>query len=227
MIRNVTGKNYGHYTTAFFDFDGTILESGEGIINAVKYMFSHIGMEETDEKRLRAFIGPPVKNYLRDTYGMDEVLADKAYAFFREYYLDKGIHESRLYKKIADTLKSLKNKNITLYIATCKRESMIPPMLAQYHLADVFSGVFGAHHDIGVFDKTQVLEYALERIGSLSDNAIMIGDRSHDIIGGRSVGLDTAGVLYGYGDEDELLDAGCDFLLESVSDLSVLLGGIK
>lgn len=227
MIRSITGKNFGHYTTAFFDFDGTILESGEGVINAVNYMFSHIGIEETDENRLRAFIGPPVKHHLQDVYGMDEALADKAYALFREYYFEKGVHESRLYNKIADTLKSLKKAGIVLYIATCKRETMVPPILAQYGLLDNFSGVFGAWHDIGVFDKTQVLEYALTRIGSFPDNAIMIGDRSHDIIGGRAVGLDTAGVLYGYGDEDELLGAGCDFLLDNVSDLPVLLGGAE
>lgn len=226
MIKNLSGKQIGNYKSIFFDLDGTLLKSGEGIINAVNYMFERIGMKEEDEKRLRAFIGPPVKHHLLQAYGMDEQLAAKAYDFFREYYNNKGVHESCLYDGVEDMIKSLYKSGLRLFIATGKRETMVPPILSQYGLLDYFSGVYGAWHDKGIYDKAQVLQYAISRLGELPANSIIIGDRNHDIIGGKAVGIDTAGVLYGYGDEKELVGAGCDYLLEYVEDIPMLAEGV-
>ncbi len=225
MIINKNSKPLGNYNAIFFDLDGTLLQSGEGVINAVNYMFERMGIKENDQKRLRAFIGPPVKHQLINVYGLDEQQADKAYGLFREYYLNKGVYESRLYKGVEEMIKSLYQSGARIYIATCKRENMVSPILSQYGLLDCFSGIFGAFHDNGIYDKTQVLQNAMLRLNGLPDDSIMVGDRSCDIIGGKAVGLDTAGVLYGYGDYEELVGAGCDYLLESVDDIPKLAGG--
>lgn len=226
MIKSLTGKQYGNYKTVFFDLDGTLLKSGEGIINAVNYMFERIGMKENDEKRLRAFIGPPVKHHLKDTYGMDEQQSTKAYGLFCEYYHEKGVHESCLYDGVEDMIKTLHKLGIKLHIATGKRETMISPILSRHGLLDYFSGLFGAWIDKGIYNKTQILRNAISRLGALPGDSIIIGDRNHDIIGGRAVGLDTAGVLYGYGDYQELANAGCDYIVKKVADIPKLAGGV-
>lgn len=225
MIHNLTGKDPKSYSSVFLDFDGTILESGEGVINAVKYMFSRMDMQENDEKRIIAFIGPPVLHHLAKAYDMHGEEAARAYAFFREYYLSKGAYESQLYDGILDALRQIRKSGKTIYIATCKGEVMVKEMIKRLDLLSYFDDIFGAWHDKGVYDKAQVLGYALERLGGLDGRAIMVGDRNHDIEGGKAVGLDTAGVLYGYGSRDELLCAGSDYLLDSISDLSDMLGG--
>lgn len=224
MIQNITGKDSGVYKAVFIDLDGTITESGEGCMNAVRYMFEKAGYEEHDEARIRAFVGPPVKMHLIDAYGFSEEHAAKIYLYFREYYLSKGVYESRLYDGIEDALRAIRESGRALYVATSKPEDLALSILERYGLMGYFDAVFGAHHEEGIFDKTQVLENAMRRLGGVPDGSIMVGDRSHDMLGGRAVGIDTAGVLYGYGDRDELMDCSPDFLVDTTADLADLLG---
>lgn len=224
MIDNITGKDHSSYKTVFIDLDGTITESGEGCMNAVRYMFSKAGYEENDETRIRSFVGPPIKKHLISAFGFSEERAAETYAYYREYYMDKGIHESRLYDGIEETLRAIKTSGKALYVATSKPEAMALPIIEGYGLMPLFDAVFGARHEEGIYDKTQVLRFGISRLGYTPANAVMVGDRSHDIVGGRAVGIDTVGVLYGYGDRKELLDAKPDYILDSVADLAALLG---
>ena len=227
MIDNITGKDYREYKAVFIDLDGTITESGQGCMNAVRYMFDKVGYEENDEARIRSFVGPPIKKHLIDAFGFSEERAAATYAYYREYYLDKGIHESWLYDGIEKALHAIKASGKALYIATSKPEAMALPILERYGLLPLFDEVFGARHEEGIYDKTQVLQHGVSRLGSAPANAVMVGDRCHDIIGGRAVGFDTIGVLYGYGDRKELLEAGPDFIIDSVADLCAMLGETK
>ena len=227
MIDIITGKDYRGYRAVFIDLDGTITESGEGCMNAVRYMFGKVGYEENDEARIRSFVGPPIKKHLISAFGFSEEHAAKTYAYYREYYLDKGMYESRLYDGIEEALDVIKKSGKALYIATSKPEVMALPILERYGLLPLFDAVFGARHEEGIYDKTQVLQYGISRLGQAPANAVMVGDRCHDIVGGRAVGFDTAGVLYGYGDRKELLDSGPDYILNTVGDLAAMLGETK
>jgi phosphoglycolate phosphatase len=224
MIDNITGKDSAAYKAVFIDVDGTITESGQGCMNAVRYMFDKVGYEENDESRIRSFVGPPIKRHLIDAFGFSEEYAAKTYAYYREYYLSKGVHESWLYDGIKDALQAIKASGKALYTATSKPENMLMPILERFGLLDFFDGVFGARHEEGIFDKSEVLQYAVRRLGGVPDHAVMVGDRSHDIIGGHAVGIDTIGVLYGYGDRKELMDCSPDFLVDTTADLAELLG---
>ena len=199
MIKNVTGKRNRGYQTVFFDLDGTITESGAGCMNGVKYMFGKIGYEETDSARIRAFVGPPIKLHLLEAYGFSDADAERAYTYYREYYDSKGMYENRLYDGIGDAIRAIRNTGKQVYIATTKPERLAIPILKRFALYDLFSGVFGARHDRGVINKIHVLEYAVDTIGHTPPDAVMVGDRCFDILGGRHMGFDTIGVLYGYG----------------------------
>jgi phosphoglycolate phosphatase len=222
MIRNLTGKN-STYNSVFFDLDGTVTDSGEGCLNGVRHMFKSIGYMNYDEKELKRFIGPAIKKHLIAEYGFSEPKAEEAYAFFKDYYLDTGIYENKLYDGITDAIESITQSGKSVYIATSKPLEQAIRVLEHFGIRDMFSDVFGARHELGIYDKSKVLESAVKKLGGVPGRA-MVGDRSYDIIGGRHVGFDTVGVLYGYGEKKELLDAGCDFTADSTADLAVLLG---
>ena len=223
MIRNLTGKDSKSYKSVFFDLDGTITESGEGCINGLKYMFKKIGYTGYDEKKLKAFIGPPMRDHLAKAYGFSEKQAEEAYTIYREYYSSKGLFENRLYDGIMDTINKIKLSGKAVYIATSKPESQTLRIAERFGLSSVFSGIFASKPELGIFNKIQVLSNAIKELGAVQ-NAVMVGDRIYDIQGGQHVGFDTVGVLYGYGDSGELEEAGCDYIVDSVKDLGVLLG---
>lgn len=222
MIHRITGKDENRYKTVFFDFDGTIADSGQGCVEAVRHMFSCIGMEERDDARLLKFVGPPVKHHLMDAYGFSQQRADEAYPYFSEYYMKKGMQKIDLYDGIADVLAAVKRSGKTLYVATAKTAPVAIQLLEQFGLLPLFENVFGACHERGVSNKTQVLKDAVKQLGAVPPDAVMVGDRYYDIDGAKAIGIDTIGVLYGYGDREEL--TGADFLADTVSDLTNLLG---
>jgi phosphoglycolate phosphatase len=225
MIRNLTGKRAG-YKSVFFDLDGTVTDSGPGCFNGVRYMFDRIGFTENDEKRIRRFMGPPMKRHLVSEYGFSERDAAEAYAFYREYYDSRGVFENKPYDGIKEAIASIKTSGRNVYIATTKPEALALLVLERFGLLELFSGVFAARHDRSILEKNEVLANAVGELGGVSD-AVMVGDRCFDILGGKHVGFDTVGVLYGYGDETELTGAGCDYLVDTVRDVAVLLGGQK
>lgn len=222
MIRNLTGKN-GGYSTVFFDLDGTITDSGEGCTNGAKYMFEKIGYTRYDEKKLKKFLGPPIIYHLISEYGFDKEQAKSAYVYYREYYLSKGIYENRPYPCIADAIKKIKESGKAVYVATSKPEPQALCVLERFGLKDLFDGIFGAKPELGITLKKDVLENAIKAIGG-TGSAVMVGDRFYDIEGGKHVGIDTVGVLYGYGELEELEKAGCDYIADTVGDLAELLG---
>jgi len=223
MIRNFSSKDSTKYEAVFFDLDGTIAESGTGCLNGVRYMLEKIGFEENDEAKLQAFVGPAVKMHLKEAYSFSDKQAAEAYVFYRDYYDSKGIYESCLYEGIEDAIKAIKSTGKTLYVATLKPQDQAETMLKRFGISALFSGVFGARHDLGIYHKNGVLQRASEMLGN-GLHAVMVGDRYYDIISGQHVGFDTIGVLYGYGDYEELKTAGCDYLVDSVQDLYTMLG---
>lgn len=224
MIHHISGIDR-LYDTVFIDFDGTIADTCEGISNAVRHMFSCIGMEENDPKNILAFIGPPIKHHLMERYGFSEQQAADAYTHFLAYYREKGLLESRLFPGIKDVILQIKASGKTLYIATSKPEWMAHKLLGEFDLIQHFHGLFCANHENGIFEKTQVLQNAFKLLKQAPQNAVMVGDRYHDIEGAKAVGIDSIGVLYGYGDDAELTEAGSDYLVDTVRDLAQLLGG--
>jgi phosphoglycolate phosphatase len=226
MIHHISGTDR-IYDTVFIDFDGTIADTCEGIVKAVHHMFTCIGMVENDESELLKFIGPPVLHHLTDYYGFSEQKASDAYAHFREYYCETGLFQSRLYPGIEDAIRCIKALGKTLCVATSKPDIMARTLIEKFNLIQYFDGIYCADHKNGIYNKTQVLQNAFKHLGHTPQNAVMVGDRYHDIEGAKSVGIDSIGVLYGYGDYDELTKAGSDYLVDTTCDLVQLLGGKK
>lgn len=214
------------YRYILFDLDGTITESAPGITNSVAYVLEKMGREVVDKEELKKFIGPPLMDSMKRFYGMTEEEAAQGVVYYREYYADKGIFENSVYEGFMDSLKALKENGKIIIMATAKPEEYAKRIAEHFEFAEYFDGIYGASMDGSRIKKADVIRYALDEFGIENENlgkVLMVGDRNHDILGAKANGLDSMGVLYGYGSRKELEDAGADYIAETTADIAAII----
>lgn len=208
------------YEWIFFDLDGTLTDPKEGITNSVAYALTKEGIEPPARQELYRWIGPPLVESFMKFYGFSEERAHRAVEEYREYFCDRGIFENRVYDGIPALLTALREKGKKLVLATSKPEPFAIRILEHFDLDRYFSFVAGALMDETRTAKGDVIAYGLKSCG-ISDpkRVLMVGDRLHDINGAKKCGLDSLGVLFGYGSREELTKAGATYLAESVQEI--------
>ena len=208
------------YNVVLFDLDGTLTDPGEGITNSVAYALKTFDIEVSDRTQLYKFIGPPLKDSFSKYYSLSEADCEKAIFEYRVYFKEKGMFENSVYSNVPEVLQKLKDEGKRLIIATSKPEEFAVTILKHFDLYKYFDSVCGASMDGKRSIKGDVIKYALNKC-SITDlnKTVMIGDRKHDIIGAKSVGIDSIGVLYGYGNLDELKSAGATYIAQEVNDI--------
>lgn len=212
------------YQYILFDLDGTLTDPYEGITRSMQYAAAHFGVEVTDRKELSGLIGPSLFDSFRNYFGFDEETTQKAVVKYREYYSVTGIYENTLYPGISAMLRSLQEAGKTLILATSKPTVFAARILQHFELDGYFIFVSGSELDGSRVEKSDVIAYALKQVGITDLPAVlMVGDRRMDVEGAHEIGIDCAGVLYGYGSREELTEAGADFLVESPEALKALL----
>lgn len=208
------------FQSILFDLDGTLTDAAPGITNSVKYALSKFGIDETDDNKLRKFLGPPLISSFMEFYGFSKEKAQKAVEYYREYFVPHGIFENEVYSGIPKLLQKLKADGKTLIIATSKPETFAVQIAEHFEIDSYFDLIAGSNLDNTRSKKAQVIEYALETLGILDRaHAVMIGDREHDIKGAKKTGLRSIGVLYGYASPGELENAGADFTANSPEEI--------
>ncbi len=194
-------------------------------MNSVRYALEQFGINETDPEVLRRFVGPPLVDSFQSIYGMDRKTADQAVAVYREKFSGDGIFENRLYPGIPKLLEELKNSGAVLAIASSKPEPYVLKILDHFGISSLFSEVVGSLMNGDRNSKPEVVEEALFRLKAENDReqVLMIGDSEYDVLGAREQGLDCVAVTYGYGDPEQIKDAGPVMIVETVEELSELL----
>ena len=212
------------YTYILFDLDGTLTDSGPGIKNGFRYTLERFGREILSDEQLGQFVGPPLNESFGKILGFSEEETVKAISVYREYYFDKGVYENEVYPGIRELLERINAAGKKLIIATSKAEHGANIVLDHFDLRKYFSFVSCAT-ETGRITKTDVIRYAIEQchIDDLS-KAVMIGDRKYDIGSATETGLDSIGVLYGYGDRDEHEKAGATYIAETPEEIARILG---
>ncbi|MGI6577307.1 MAG: HAD hydrolase-like protein [Eubacteriales bacterium] len=209
-----------------FDFDGTIYDSGQGVMKGARYALESFGIKVEDLNELRGFNGPPLWDSFMEFYGFTWEQADMAVKKYREYYEVKGIDDGEIYRGIPGLLRELKRHNKTLILATSKAQHYFPRILENLNIQDCFDIVVGSSSDGSRSSKEDVLAYALKQADITNKHeAVMIGDRKFDVIGAKTFGIDSIGVLYGYGSREEFEAAGADYIVDDVGSLCKLLIG--
>ena len=212
------------FDTILFDLDGTLTDPGEGITNSVAYALKKYDIEVADRSELYKFIGPPLKDSFMKYYGFSEDKAEEAITHYREYFRDTGIFENKVYEGVEHMLRQLHTDGKKIVLATSKPEEFAVRILEHFGLKKYFAVVAGASMDSSRSKKGDVIAYAISLCNSFDKNtAVMIGDREHDIIGAKENGLKSIGVLYGYGDENELRTAGADYIVSTPEDILKLV----
>jgi phosphoglycolate phosphatase len=194
----------------FFDLDGTLTDPKPGITRSIQYALQKLDLPVPPQDELTWCIGPPLRASFVKMLG--EARADLAVSLYRERFGDVGLYENQVYPDIEHILAALKQSHGRLFVATSKAHVFADRIIDHFRLRDYFEHVFGAELDGTRADKGELLTYALENTGVDPRRAIMIGDRSHDIIGAKKNGMNSVGVLYGYGSERELIEAGASHI---------------
>lgn len=211
------------YRYILFDLDGTVTDPKVGITKSVAYALRYFGIETANLDDLCKFIGPPLKQSFMEYYCFDESKSTLAVEKYREYFGVTGLYENTVYDGLEKLMQKLVGQGRTLIIATSKPTVFAVKILEHFDLLKYFAFVAGSELDGTRTKKSEVIAYALQQnhITDLS-SAIMIGDRKHDIIGAKEVGLDSIGVLFGYGDLQEHEQAGANHIVSTVDELSAL-----
>ncbi len=211
------------FQNILFDLDGTIIDSHEGITRSVEYALNHLGSQVKDRNSLLPFIGPPLLDSFKNFYRFDNDTAQRAVQKYRERYSKKGIYESELYQGVEPLLKALKQKGLFVGIATCKPELFARQILEYLQVAHYFDFIGGCDLEGKLHTKADVLHYVINSNQLNLEETLLVGDRKYDIIGAKEVGLPSVGVLYGFGSEKELQEAGSTFICPDMLSLSNFL----
>jgi phosphoglycolate phosphatase len=194
---------YKRIRNILFDMDGTLIDPKEGILHSLLHALEKLGIEEKHPDELTHFIGPPLRDIFASRYKLSDNLTEKAVLYYREYYAEKGIHESKLYNGIPQLLDTLFSMDYQLFVATSKPTLFAAEILTQYRLEGLFKGISGSSMDRARTGKTEIISHVLSSNGLQPAASAMVGDRKHDIIGARNNGLKAIGISYGYGTEEE------------------------
>lgn len=209
-----------------FDLDGTLTDPAIGITNGARKGLERFGIQEPDRTKLYKFIGPPLLESFQVFYGMTPEQAQEAVRAYREYYGVTGLFENKVYDGIPELLRDLRAAGKTLAVATSKPEAFSVRILERFGLAQYFHHIVGASFDSSRSSKSAVVAYSLGLCGDPApETVVMVGNRKHDVEGAKNNGLQSIGVLYGYGGRPELEKAGADVIAESVERLRKILLG--
>jgi len=213
------------WNVVLFDLDGTLTDSGLGVANGVLYTLEKMGLPKPSDAELKKYLGPPLWTSFQDYAGIAESDTPEAVRLYREYYNETGAFENSVYPGIPELLTKLNDQGKRLAVATSKVDYAALAILRHFNLNHHFEVIAGSD-ETGELRGTKalVIEHALAELAIPAGTAIvMIGDREHDILGAKSHGIPGIGVLYGYGDREELESAGALEIASEVSDLASVL----
>jgi phosphoglycolate phosphatase len=207
--------------TVIFDLDGTLTDSRPGILRTTRYALNRLNAATgvarpvPDEADMTFMIGPPLRETFEQLVGAAHV--EQMMGYYRERYQRIGLLENSVYDGVPQALAELQRAGHRLFVATSKNEKDARRILDHFGLKRYFHEIYGARDDGGRAVKSELLTFLLgrERIAAKSARVLMIGDRKFDALGAISVGISALGALWGYGEREELIEAGADPLIET------------
>lgn len=215
------------YNVCIFDLDGTLTDPFEGLVKGIEYAMKkhNLGNELENPGK---FIGPPLHDSFKKAFELTDEKTDEVVATFREYYGEMGLYENAVYLGIIQLIQTLKDKKIKLAVATSKPDKFAKLVLKHFDISKYFDYIIGDEMDgsLSRGGKEKLVRAALETLDPKREKtAVMIGDRHHDILGAKAVGIDSIGVLWGYGSREEFETAGATYVVKDTNELHNVLVG--
>jgi phosphoglycolate phosphatase len=208
-----------------FDLDGTLTDAKPGIIRCIQYALSELGYAPPHPETLHWCLGPPLHNsFAQLLQTSDNTVIQQALFFYRQQYVASGMFENTLYPQIPETLKALRARGYSTFVATSKPQVYATEIIEHFNLASLFDCVYGSELDGRRSEKADLIHHILQ-IEQLSPEAtVMVGDREHDIIGAKHNQVAAIGVTYGYGTLQELQTQGANWIVAAPGEIPGLLG---
>lgn len=223
-MSSVLAGDTARWRAVLFDLDGTLTDPKLGITRSVQYALRKHGIEPPDADALEPFIGPPLEQSFRLTFGFDANQARRAVEDYREYFAQQGLYENEVYAGIPALLRDLHAADVRIGLATSKPTVFAQRILDHFDLAKHFDLIVGSFLDGQRVEKSEVVAHALAGVADVSpERVVMVGDRMHDVHGAHANGIDAIAVTYGYGSREELRAAAPISLAASVDELRLLL----
>ena len=209
------------YNYVLFDLDGTLTQSEFGILNSVAFALEKLGIKVDNKESLKKFIGPPLAASFRDFFGMDEENIEKAIGYYRECYNGGEIFNAPLYDGIEETLKTLFDNGVKMFVVTSKPAHMAKKIIEHFDISKYFEDVVGPDLKDRSYSKKELVEAAINKTTDTPNlkDYVMIGDRCFDIEGAVGNNIDSIGVLYGYGNKEEFEEAGATYIIEKPKNI--------
>ncbi|MBE6827019.1 MAG: HAD family hydrolase [Ruminococcaceae bacterium] len=215
-----------NFDYVLFDFDGTMVDSSEGIFKSLIYALESAGCEKPSDETLRKFIGPPIYDSFRDLFGFDEEMIGYMIKKYRERYRAKGLEEVSVYAGIPELFRTLKENGIKTATASSKPTEFIEKILKDKGLYDCVDYIGGTAFDEKDSGKTAILNRSLEALGCTDrSRAVMVGDRKYDIDGAKGAGIKTVAVLYGFGSEEEFRRHNAEYIVNDTKEIEKIILG--
>ena len=207
-----------------FDLDGTISDNSEGISTGMLHALDHLGISGVTAADTLGTIGPPLREVFAH-FGVASDLIDDAVRVYRDYYHEHGWHQNVLHPGVVDVIITLAAHGRVVATATSKPEFSAVKIIEHFGLTPHLAYVGAASLDSTRAAKVDVVRHTLEVLGADAADAVMIGDRHHDVDGARAAGVtDVIGVTWGFGDRAELVDAGATTIVDTAAELANALG---
>ena len=208
-----------------FDFDGTLCDTGVGVKKSAKYALDAFGIKAPEWEELDFFIGPPLLVTFQERFNQSVTDAEKLVKKYRERYTNIGLYESEFYNGIPQLIKDLKSQGFKLGIASSKPINYVEELLIKADLQAYFDYISAVSFNADCESKQSILERCLNELGVEPNDAIMVGDRFYDMGGARGAGVDSVGVLWGFGSKFELIESGATYVVDKIQDIeSIALG---
>jgi phosphoglycolate phosphatase len=207
-----------------FDLDGTLTDSKSGIVRCMKHALDTLGAPCPPDDVLASFIGPPLRGAFETLLATsDQSLIERAIALYREEYGERGLFENEIYTGVAQMLDQACELASAAFVATAKLKIYADRIVRRLGLERYFAGVYGPDLSGRLDDKADLLADLLASENVSPERAVMIGDRAGDIVSARANRVRSIGVLWGYGSESELENAGADALCGAPAELATSL----
>lgn len=189
------------YKYVFFDLDGTISNSYEGIANSLDATFAHFGVS-VDRALYRRYIGPPLSDTFRLYFKTPEKV-NEVVRWFRDNYVKGDIFRNPVYEGIPQVMAELKRRGYTLCVASCKKQEEAEMLMKHFGIDGYLTYVSGLTYGVRE-QKAEILAFGMQKVGAAAENSVMVGDTIYDITGAKSVGVDCILCKWGFADEKAL-----------------------
>lgn len=210
------------YRYIFFDLDGTLTDSKEGVVNCVRYAAQKLGGPQLDDETVLKFIGPPLQDSFIRYCGFSEEKGLEAVQVFRERYVPVGQYENRPGPGLVEMCRRLKEKGYVLALASSKPEELCVAICDRFGFTPYLTVTTGSPPN-GDWEKADVIRETMRRLGLTEADKpaiLMVGDRKFDVLGAKECGIDCAGVeFFGYAAPGELAQAGAVAVVSNAEEL--------